>query len=240
GSMRVQASSSKERFCTFRSAGNEVDRDRYALELEALAQLVLDPVAVVASDQGRVVDRETEARGSRGYLRSVEEVQAPTLARRGLAPLTELCQKTVELGRRDACGVLVVELFDRIEQPLDPAAGLRGHGDVRWTLAQPTFQLGSDVFDAERRRIPFREHDDRRVLRLPRDVGDGEIVVDEAFGRVHEDERDVRTLGRFACAQLRVVLDPLPVPALAADACGVDEDESAIAALEAGVDRVAG
>ena len=65
-------------------------------------------------------------------------------------------------------------------------------------------------------------------------------MVDEPLGGVDEDERDVGTLGRLACAQLRVVLDALPVPALAADARGVDEDEGAIAAFEDGVDRVAG
>ena len=41
---------------------HEVDRDGDALDLEPLAQLVLDPVAVVARDQPRVVDEEAEAR----------------------------------------------------------------------------------------------------------------------------------------------------------------------------------
>ena len=39
--------------------------------------------------------------------------------------------------------------------------------------------------------VPLREDDDRRALRLARDVGDGEILVDDPLGRVDQDERDV-------------------------------------------------
>ena len=53
------------------------------------------------------------------------------------------------------------------------------------------------------------------------------------------DERDVGPLGGLERAQLRVVLDPLPLLALAAQARGVDEDEGVLAAHEHGVDRVA-
>ena len=45
--------------------------------------------------------------------------------------------------------------------------------------------------------------------------------------RVDEDERDVGTLRRLERAQLRVVLDPLPLPPLAPQAGGVDQDERA-------------
>src|SRR5207248_10242701 len=41
-------------------------------------------------------------------------------------------------------------------------------------------------------------------------------------------------------AQLGVVLDPLALLSLAAEAGSVDEDEGAVASLEDGVDRVAG
>ena len=58
--------------------------------------------------------------------------------------------------------------------------------------------------------------------------------------RVDQDERDVRALRRLERTQLRVVLDALAVAALAAQARGVDEHEGAVAALEHGVDRVAG
>ena len=57
-----------------------------------------------------------------------------------------------------------------------------------------------------------------------------------------ESTRTSATSARSRClerAQLRVVLDPLPLPALAADARGVDEDERPLAAPEHGVDRVA-
>ena len=95
------------------------------------------------------------------------------------------------------------------------------------------------VLDARLRDVPLREHDDRRVLRLARDVGDREILVDEALARVDEDERHVGALGGSERPQLRVVLDPLPLLALAADPRGVDEHERAVAALQDGVDRVA-
>ena len=38
-------------------------------------------------------------------------------------------------------------------------------------------------------------------LRLARDVGDGEILVDDALGRVDEDERHVGALGAPASAR---------------------------------------
>ena len=79
----------------------EVDRHRHALELEALAQLVLDPVGVVAGDEARVVDGEAEARRPRGDLRAVEQVQALAAARRRLARLVQLAEEAVQLGRRD-------------------------------------------------------------------------------------------------------------------------------------------
>src|SRR5207253_2027926 len=60
---------------------HEVDRDGYAFELEALAQPVLDPVAVVARDEARVVHVHAEARRARGHLRSVEQVQALAVLR---------------------------------------------------------------------------------------------------------------------------------------------------------------
>src|SRR5947208_1652682 len=55
---------------------HEVDRDRYALEAELVAQPVLDPVPVVARDEARVVDDEPEARRARLDLSAVQEVEA--------------------------------------------------------------------------------------------------------------------------------------------------------------------
>src|SRR5207237_140753 len=63
----------------------EVDRHGYALQAEALAQLVLDPVAIVARDEPRIVDEDSEARWPRVDLRGVEQIQAPAVARRRLA-----------------------------------------------------------------------------------------------------------------------------------------------------------
>ena len=78
----------------------------------------------------------------------------------------------------------------------------------------------------------FDEHDDRRAVRLARDVGDREVLVDEPLARVDEDERDVGAVGGLERAQLGVVLDPLPLRALAAQAGGVDQDERRAVALE--------
>ena len=49
------------------------------------------------------------------------------------------------------------------------------------------------------------------------------------MARVDQDERDVGALRRFERAQLGVVVDSLPLPALAAQAGGVDEHEGAVA-----------
>ncbi len=65
---------------------DEVDRDGTPCELEPLAQLVLDPVAVVARDEARVVDEDAEARRARRDLRAVEEVQPLARSRDGAWP----------------------------------------------------------------------------------------------------------------------------------------------------------
>ena len=76
-------------------------------------------------------------------------------------------------------------------------------------------------------------------MRLARDLDGGDVALDDPLARVDQDERHVGALGRLERAQLRVVLDPLPLPALAAQAGGVDEHERAAVALEDRVDRVA-
>ena len=93
--------------------------------------------------------------------------------------------------------------------------------------------------DVELRDVPLREHRERRAAGLARDVGDGEVLLDDPLRGVEEDERDVGALGRLQRPQLGVVLDPLPLLAAAPQAGGVDEDEGRLAALQHRVDRVA-
>ncbi len=76
--------------------------------------------------------------------------------------------------------------------------------------------------------------------RLARVVGHRQIALRDALGCVDQDQRDVRPLGCLQRPQLAVVLDPLPVLALAADAGRVDQPDSAVAPLDHRVDRVAG
>ena len=75
---------------------------------------------------------------------------------------------------------------------------------------------------------------------MPGDVGDRDVLLDDPLGGVDQDQRDVGTLRRLERAELGVVLDPLPVAPLTPETGGVDQDERALAALEHGVDRVAG
>ena len=120
-----------------------------------------------------------------------------------------------------------------------PRPVVRRDGDERRPLAQPPLELGPDVLDRHLRNVPLREHDERRALRLARDVGGGEVALDDPLARVDQHERDVGALGGLERAQLRVVLDPLALLALAAQAGGVDQQERAAVVLEHGVDRVA-
>ena len=106
-------------------------------------------------------------------------------------------------------------------------------------LAQARLEPRADVLELGLGDVPLREHDQGRVLRLAGDVGDGQVLVDEPLARVDEHEGHVGALGSRERPQLRVVLDPLALLALAADPGGVDEHEGAVAALEHGVDRVA-
>ena len=103
-----------------------------------------------------------------------------------------------------------------VEQPVEPAAGVRGDREERRALPETAAQHPAHVLDPHRRDVPLREHDQRRVVRLARDVGHGEILVDDALGCVDEDERDVCALRGLECAQLGVVLDSLAVASLAA------------------------
>src|SRR3954463_10718647 len=221
---------------------HEVDRDRHAVQVESLTQLVLDPVAVVARDEAGVVDEDADARRAHADLRAVEEVEPPPPARpaRGLSRLAQPREGTVQLGRREPRDMPVEELRDPVEEPLEAAAGVRRDGDERRPLAQAAAQLATDVLDADRGRVPLREDDERRAGGVPGNVGDGDVLLDDPLGGVDQDEGDVGTLRRLEGAQLGVELDPLPVPPLASQAGRVDEDEGALAALQHGVHGVAG
>src|SRR5581483_11197689 len=221
-------------------AADEVDGDGNALELEPVPHLVLDPVRVVAGDEGRVVDEEAEARWAGRRLRPVEQVQAPAVARRRLPGRTQLAEGRVQRGRRHAARVLGEQLLDPVQEPGDAPAGRRRHGDDPRPLPQPVLEPGPDVLDLDLPDVPLGQDDDRRAVRLARDVRDGEVLVDQALARVDEDERDVGAVGRVQRAQLGVVLDPLALAPLAAQAGGVDEDEPRPVPLEEGVDRVPG
>src|SRR2546421_4394129 len=220
------------------TAPHEVDRDGNPLEVEAVAELVLDPVTVVARDQAGIVDEEAEARRARANLRAVEQVQAAAVARGRLARLAQLGEEAVQLAGADAARVLLEELLDLVEQARDAATALRRGGDDGRPLAEPCLDPGTHVLELRLRHVPFRQDDDRRALRLTGHVGHGEILIDQALARIDEHERDVRPLGGREGAQLGVVLDPLALPALAAEAGGVDEHEVTVSAVEESVDCV--
>src|SRR4029079_13172251 len=109
---------------------HEVDRDRHAFEAEALTEPVLDPVAVVARHEPRIVDEGAKARRAHPDLRAVEEVEpAAARAARRLARLAQLREGAVQLRRRDPGDVPVEELGDAVEQPFESAPGVRRDGD---------------------------------------------------------------------------------------------------------------
>ncbi len=97
----------------------------------------------------------------------------------------------------------------------------------------------ANVVDLHDRLVPLGEHGERRALRLARDVGHGQVLLDDALGGVDEHERDVRAVRGLERAQLRPVFDPLALPALPPHACRVHEHERAVVGLEHSVDRVA-
>ena len=106
-----------------------------------------------------------------------------------------------------------------------PAAGLRRDGDHRRPLAQRRPGAAARPRSSSSVDVPLREHDERRAVRLAGHVRDGQVLLDDALARVDEDERDVGPLRGLERAQLGVVLDPLPLLALAPQAGGVDEHE---------------
>src|SRR5437016_6638505 len=217
------------------SAPHEVDCHWYAFQFEPITQLVLDPVAVVARHETRIVHEKAEARRPLVDLRAVQKIESPPVPRGPFPFVAELAEEAVQLCRGYAGRVLRVLLLDLVEQPLHAAAGLRRDGDQRWALSKARLEARAYVLDADDADVPLREDDDRRAHRLARDVGDCEILVDDALRNVDQHERDVRALRGLERAQLRVVLDPLTLPALAAHAGRVDEHERGVAALQYGV-----
>ena len=101
-------------------------------------------------------------------------------------------------------------------------------------------RCGRDVLDPDVAHVPLGEDDDRRALGLARRVRDGQVLVDDTLARVHEHERDVGALRSLERPQLGVVLDSLPLLALASETGGVHEHERGLAAAKHGVDRVPG
>ena len=217
---------------------HEIDGHRHAVEAKASAQLVLDPVGVVAGHEARVVDEDAEARRAGRDLRPVEQPQ-PAAALGGPRPrFAELAESLVELRRLDAAGVLGEELLHVVEQALQPTSGLRRDGDHRGTLAQAAVQVALRLLQVDLRHVPLGEHHEGRGVRLAGDVGHGEVLLDDALVGSDEHQRHVGALGGRQGAQLRVVLDPLALAPLATQARRVDEHERRPVALEDGVDRV--
>src|SRR5205807_9314769 len=87
------------------AALDEVDDRRHALEVEALAQAVLDVVRVVAGDPGPGVDLDREAGRTLlglGHEQQAQPVPAAAGAARGRLPGRDTVrQETIELRRRD-------------------------------------------------------------------------------------------------------------------------------------------
>ena len=52
-------------------------------------------------------------------------------------------------------------------------------GDEVGALPQPALQLGPDLLDRDLGDIPLREHDQRRAMRLARDVDGGDVALDD-------------------------------------------------------------
>ena len=94
--------------------------------------------------------------------------------------------------------------------------------------------------DVELGHVPLREHRQGRATGLAGDVGNGEVLLDDAFGRIEQHESDIGPLGGLERAQLRVVLDPLPLLPATAEPRRVDEHERGVPALQDRVDGVAG
>src|SRR5204862_6885501 len=126
---------------------HEVDRHGGTLELEPLTQAILDPVAVVARDERRIVDEEAKARRARLRLRPLQEIEPAAGARRRLPLLAQLGEEPGQLTRRAARDVLRELQLDLVEEPLHDAAGCRRDRDERRTLPQARLQARTHVLD---------------------------------------------------------------------------------------------
>ena len=142
----------------------------------------------------------------RPRLRAVEELEtAPTLPGRAWPRLLQLAERAVEHGGRDPGDVLGEEGLDVVEQPPEAAAGLRRDRDGRGPLPETPVEVPPGLVQVDGRDVPLGKDDERGAPCLPRDVGDGEVLLDDALRGVDEDERDIRPLGGLERPQLRVV-----------------------------------
>src|SRR3954471_12649244 len=114
----------------------EIDDERHALQLVALAQAVLYEVGVVTGDQLAVVDLDREARRGRFELAHVVHAQALAAAGRGLADVLDVREEAVQVGGLDEMGRAGGEVQRLRPQPLQAPARLRRHGHHLRTLAQ--------------------------------------------------------------------------------------------------------
>ena len=165
------------------------------------------------------------------YWVRVQQVQAPAALARRLAAGGDLVHRAVQRAR---CRCATCS--GRTAPRRRPAAGRRcgrSSADVvtiagRWRSLPASRSRTSSTVD--RRDVPLGEHDQRGAARLARLVGHGQVALGDALGRVDQHERDVGPLGRLQRAHLAVVLDPLPVLALAPQAGRVDQPEPRVAA----------
>ena len=211
----------------------------HSLERVVLAHPVLEVIGPVLGDQTAVIHLDRYSRRRYAHLRGVVEAQSLAPLDRRLAAGHDLCDEAVELRSRDALRAPVGQLDRRGEELLYVAA-VQGRGrDHRRALPDPLRDSRLDLLEVHGHLVPLVEGEDRGAPGLHRQVGDPQVLGGEPLGRVHDHDRDVRTLRGALRADLRVELDGARDPRALAKAGGVHQEHGPVAHLKLGVDRVA-
>src|SRR5659263_598513 len=123
----------------------------------------------------------------------------------------DLGESIVDNAGGNMCGREGVETADQRQDVLDAAAGQRRGRQERRLQSRLTAQLPLEILEVELLQVPLVEQERRGTVALHRLVDDGQVIVGQADGTIHQDQGDLGLFqggeGAYAAVVFNVVAE---------------------------------
>ena len=194
-------------------------------------------------EQTGIVAEADEVGGLNPHLGHIVDLQPPALVGGGLDPGGGVGQQGIEQPGGDAHSRLIVDVVDKLKQPVHPLARQGGdehNGGVGHVGQVPHHVLAHLVhglavlLDG----IPLVDHDDTRLARLMGQPGHFCVLLRDPLLSVNHDKAHVAALNSHGGPENGKLLNPVVHLGLLPHPGGVDEQKFALGVLKVAVHRV--